>query len=136
MPYECDDQFIATIRDRFCGGEGEKGFAEILMLQLLTNPQAGTDPNLPLYLMLFAGGGKHHHHGQFKKLAVMSLLTQQQAQVAASGTTVAPPANNMLLLALAFGLFGEEDREVVLGPSRIAKEEIDEDIKIRKTTNK
>jgi hypothetical protein len=130
-----DDQFIATIRDRFCGGEGEKGLAEILMLQLLTNPQAGTDPNLPLYLMLFAGG-KHHHHGQFKKLAVMSLLTQQQAQVAASGTTVAPPASNMLLLALALGLFGEEDREVVLGPSRIAKEDIDEDINIKKTIRK
>lgn len=101
------------IRERTLGGS-EKGFEEILLLQLLTNPQGTTDPNLLPLLLLLGGSGRR---GRFDRLALVAILIsqqQQQAQAAASTSGVPAPPNNLLPLLLALGLFGEErEREVL-----------------------
>jgi hypothetical protein len=113
MPAE-RNKIEEIIRERTLGG-GEKGLEEILLLQLLTNPQGTTDPNLlPLLVLLLGGSGRR---GRFDRLALVAVLIsqqQQQAQAAASASGVPPPLSNTLPLLLALGLFGEErEREVV-----------------------
>ena len=93
------------IRERTLGGS-EKGLEEVLLLQLISNPQ-GIDQNILPYLVLLLGPGR----GRLDKFALVTLLiSQQQAQAQAATASGAPPptTSNILPLLLAFGLFGEE----------------------------
>jgi hypothetical protein len=103
---EIIEKIVEEVRDR-CFGEGEGGVEELLLVQLLMNPQ-GIDSNL-LPLILLAGRGGFHGR---RKLALLAFaISQQQAQAATTATSGVQPtssSNNLLMTILALGLFGEE----------------------------
>jgi hypothetical protein len=96
-----DEKWMDEFRDRCFGGE-KRGIEEVLLFQLMTNPQ-GMDINSILPLLLLGGGGIKSD----KFALVLALVaSQQQAQAqAAAGTSgvPVPPPNNMLMLLLLLG---------------------------------
>jgi hypothetical protein len=129
---------IEEIRDKFASGE-ERGIEEVLLWQLLSNPQQDSSSIWPLFFLM---AERRRHSGSRMGLFFALMMAQQQQAMATAAATggaplTAPQPNNMLPILAALMLEEREPRDVIVRPfkkkSGPVEEYVEEDVEEKVT---